>query len=296
MIGPCVAPLETKRHPTPPGVTTGIGQIAVVSFRMEIDRTSETRVRLTQPRDQIKTMTDTIHNVDQAEISKFEELASRWWDPDSEFKPLHDINPLRLDYIERGADGLAGKEVLDVGCGGGILSESMALRGAKVTGIDMGAMPLRVADLHTLETGVEVDYRQVPVETLAAERPASFDVVTCMEMLEHVPEPASVIDACARLVRPGGKVFFSTLNRTPKAYLLAIVGAEYVMGMLPRGTHDYSRFIRPSELDAWVRRTALRTTDLSGMTYNPLTKTYQLDASDLSVNYLVSCVRDDADA
>ncbi|TCW34100.1 3-demethylubiquinone-9 3-methyltransferase [Marichromatium gracile] len=296
MIGPRVAPLETKRHPTPPGVTTAIGQIAVVSFRMEIDRTPETRVRLTQPRDQIKTMTDTIHNVDQAEISKFEELASRWWDPDSEFKPLHDINPLRLDYIERGADGLAGKEVLDVGCGGGILSESMALRGAKVTGIDMGAMPLRVADLHTLETGVEVDYRQVPVETLAAERPASFDVVTCMEMLEHVPEPASVIDACARLVRPGGKVFFSTLNRTPKAYLLAIVGAEYVMGMLPRGTHDYSRFIRPSELDAWVRRTALRTTDLSGMTYNPLTKTYQLDASDLSVNYLVSCVRDDADA
>lgn len=236
-------------------------------------------------------MTETSHNVDRTEIRKFEELASRWWDPHSEFKTLHDINPLRLDYIERGAGGLAGKRVLDVGCGGGILSESMALRGARVTGIDMGTMPLRVAELHTLESGVEVEYRQVPVETLAAEQPDSFDVITCMEMLEHVPRPASVIDACARLVRPGGQVFFSTLNRNPKAFLLAVIGAEYVMGMLPRGTHDYARFIRPSELDAWVRPTSLRTVDMSGMTYNPLTQVYRLDRHNLDVNYLVTCVR-----
>lgn len=236
-------------------------------------------------------MTETSHNVDRTEIRKFEELASRWWDPHSEFKTLHDINPLRLDYIERGAGGLAGKRVLDVGCGGGILSESMALRGARVTGIDMGTMPLRVAELHTLESGVEVDYRQVPVETLAAEQPDSFDVITCMEMLEHVPRPASVIDACARLVRPGGQVFFSTLNRNPKAFLLAVIGAEYIMGMLPRGTHDYARFIRPSELDAWVRPTSLRTVDMRGMTYNPLTQVYRLDRHDLDVNYLVTCVR-----
>ena len=237
-------------------------------------------------------MTETIHNVDHAEISKFEELASRWWDPHSEFKTLHDINPLRLDYIERGAGGLTDKRILDVGCGGGILSESMALRGAQVTGIDMGAMPLRVAELHTLESGVEVDYRRVTVETLAEEQPGSFDVVTCMEMLEHVPHPASVVDACARLVRPGGKVFFSTLNRNPKAFLMAVIGAEYVMGMLPRGTHDYARFIRPSELDAWIRPTELRTVDLMGMTYQPLTRTYRLDPRNLDVNYLVTCVRE----
>ncbi len=182
--------------------------------------------------------------------------------------------------------------MLDVGCGGGILSESMALRGARVTGIDMGAMPLRVAELHTLESGVEVDYRRVPVETLALEQPASFDVVTCMEMLEHVPNPASVVDACSRLVRPGGKVFFSTLNRNVKSFLLAVVGAEYLLGMLPRGTHDYSRFIRPSELDGWIRPTDLRTIDLMGMTYNPLTRTYHLDPRHLDVNYLVTCVRD----
>lgn len=237
-------------------------------------------------------MTETIHNVDHAEISKFEELASRWWDPHSEFKTLHDINPLRLDYIDRGADGLADKRILDVGCGGGILSESMALRGARVTGIDMGAMPLRVAELHTLESGVEVEYRRVTVETLAEEQPGSFDVVTCMEMLEHVPHPASVVDACARLARPGGKVFFSTLNRNPKAFLMAVVGAEYVMGMLPRGTHDYARFIRPSELDAWIRPTELRTVDLMGMTYNLLTRTYRLDPHNLDVNYLLTCVRE----
>ena len=240
-------------------------------------------------------MIQTAQNVDHAEISKFEELASRWWDPNSELKTLHDINPLRLDYIERGAGGLAGKRVLDVGCGGGILSESMALRGAQVTGIDMGAMPLRVAELHTLESGVEVEYRRVPVETIAQEQPGSFDLVTCMEMLEHVPDPASVVDACSRLVRPGGHVFFSTLNRNPKSYLLAVIGAEYILRMLPRGTHDYAHFIRPSELDAWVRRTALRTLDMTGMTYNPLTQVYRLDPHDLDVNYLVTCVRD-ADA
>lgn len=238
-------------------------------------------------------MTATDHNVDHAEIHKFEQLASRWWDPHSEFKALHEINPLRLDYIERAAGGLAGKRALDVGCGGGILSESMALRGAEVTGIDMGEMPLRVAELHTLETGVELSYRRVPVEVLAAEQPAAFDLVTCMEMLEHVPNPASVVDACARLVKPGGTVVFSTLNRNPKSYLLAILGAEYILGMLPKGTHDYARFIRPSELHGWIRPTALRPTDMTGMTYNPLTRTYHLDPHDLTVNYLVTCVRDE---
>jgi 2-polyprenyl-6-hydroxyphenyl methylase/3-demethylubiquinone-9 3-methyltransferase len=233
-------------------------------------------------------------NVDPREIGKFEELAARWWDPESEFKPLHDINPLRLDYIDRAA-GLAGKEVLDVGCGGGILSESMAVRGAQVMGIDLGEMPLRVADLHTLESGVPVSYRRVAVEALAAERPASFDVVTCMEMLEHVPNPASVVDACARLVRPGGLVFFSTLNRNPKSYLFAILGAEYILGMLPRGTHDFARFIRPSELSRWIRAAGISCTDMTGMTYNPFTRTYRLDKGDLGVNYLVTCRRDAED-
>lgn len=235
-------------------------------------------------------MTETIPNVDHAEISKFESLAARWWDPDSEFKSLHDINPLRLDYVNRTA-GLAGKEVLDVGCGGGILSESMALAGARVIGIDMGEEPLRVAELHTLETGVEVEYRQITVEALADERPASFDVVTCMEMLEHVPDPGSVIDACARLVRPGGHVFLSTLNRNPKSYLFAIIGAEYLLSLLPRGTHDYARFIKPSELDAWIRKTELRLTDITGLTYNPVTREYRLAPKDLDVNYLVTCRR-----
>ncbi|MFY9975513.1 MAG: bifunctional 2-polyprenyl-6-hydroxyphenol methylase/3-demethylubiquinol 3-O-methyltransferase UbiG [Chromatiaceae bacterium] len=230
-------------------------------------------------------------NVDPREIGKFEELAARWWDPESEFKPLHDINPLRLDYVDRAA-GLAGKEVLDVGCGGGILSESMALRGARVTGIDLGEMPLRVAELHTLESGVSVDYRRVSAEALAAERPGSFDVVTCMEMLEHVPNPASVVGACARLVRPSGLVFFSTLNRNPKSYLFAVIGAEYILGLLPKGTHDYARFIRPSELDRWIRAAGLTTTDMTGMTYNPFTQAYRLDKEDLGVNYLVTCRRD----
>jgi 2-polyprenyl-6-hydroxyphenyl methylase/3-demethylubiquinone-9 3-methyltransferase len=235
-------------------------------------------------------MTETRRNVDHAEISKFEALAARWWDPHSELKTLHEINPLRLGYIDR-ASALRGKEVLDVGCGGGILSEAMAARGAKVLGIDMGEEPLRVAELHTLESGVDVDYRQIAAEDLADERPASFDIVTCMELLEHIPDPASVIDACARLVRPGGQVFLSTLNRNPKSYLFAIVGAEYVLGMLPRGTHDFARFIRPSELDSWVRRTDLRITDLTGLTYNPITRHYRLDPKDISVNYMVTCKR-----
>ena len=231
-------------------------------------------------------MTNTAHNVDPAEIAKFEKLAARWWDPHSEFKPLHDINPLRLDYIERLAP-LDGKRVLDVGCGGGLLSEGMAARGAQVTGIDMGEAPLSVAKLHLYESGLEVDYRQITAEQMAVEHPGSFDVVTCLEMLEHVPAPDSVIAACARMVKPGGLVVFSTINRNPKAYLLAIVGAEYVLRMLPRGTHDYRKFIRPSELDRWARAADLALHDISGMTYNPLTATYSL-GQDVDVNYLAA--------
>jgi len=229
-------------------------------------------------------------NVDHAEVSKFEQLASRWWDPNSEFKPLHEINPLRLDYIDS-RTGLDGKTVLDVGCGGGILAESMAARGAKVTGIDMGEAPLEVARLHLLESGQQVDYRRIPVEQLAAEMPAQFDVVTCMEMLEHVPDPASVIAACATLVKPGGQVFFSTINRNPKSYLFAILGAEYVLRMLPRGTHDFAKFIRPSELTHWSREAGLNTGDIAGMTYNPLTGVYKIDPRDVDVNYMVACGR-----
>jgi 2-polyprenyl-6-hydroxyphenyl methylase/3-demethylubiquinone-9 3-methyltransferase len=229
-------------------------------------------------------------NVDHAEVSKFEQLASRWWDPNSEFKPLHEINPLRLDYIDSRV-GFNGKTVLDVGCGGGILAESMAARGAKVTGIDMGEAPLEVARLHLLESGQQVDYRRIPVEELATEMPAQFDVVTCMEMLEHVPDPASVIAACATLVKPGGQVFFSTINRNPKSYLFAIVGAEYVLRMLPRGTHDFAKFIRPSELTRWSREAGLDTSDITGMTYNPLTGMYKLDPRDVDVNYMVACGR-----
>ncbi|QQD21943.1 bifunctional 2-polyprenyl-6-hydroxyphenol methylase/3-demethylubiquinol 3-O-methyltransferase UbiG [Oceanospirillaceae bacterium ASx5O] len=226
-------------------------------------------------------------NVDRAEIAKFEALASRWWDMESEFKPLHDINPLRTNYIDSFAQ-LAGKTVLDVGCGGGILSEGMAQRGATVTGIDMGEAPLNVARLHALESGVSIDYRQLPVEQLAAEQPASFDVVTCMEMLEHVPDPASVIKACFDLVKPGGMVFFSTINRNPKAYAFAIIGAEYLLRLLPAGTHDYSKFIRPSELTRWCRAAGLDVTHMTGMVYNPLTKIYKLKDNDVSVNYLMA--------
>ncbi|WP_163575783.1 bifunctional 2-polyprenyl-6-hydroxyphenol methylase/3-demethylubiquinol 3-O-methyltransferase UbiG [Halomonas faecis] len=230
-------------------------------------------------------------NVDPAEVAKFESLASRWWDPDSEFKPLHDINPLRLDFIDARC-GLAGRRVIDVGCGGGLLAEAMAHRGASVTGIDMGEAPLGVARLHARRSEVDVDYRLASAETMAETRPGEFDVVTCLEMLEHVPDPASVIRACATLVKPGGHVFFSTLNRNPKAYALAIVGAEYLLRMLPRGTHDYAKFIRPSELAEWCREAELDVREQSGLVYNPLTRRYRLSASDVSVNYLMHCRRE----
>lgn len=232
-------------------------------------------------------------NVDPAEVAKFEALASRWWDPHSEFKPLHDINPLRLNWIDERV-GLAGKTVLDVGCGGGILSESMARRGATVTGIDMGEAPLAVARLHLLESGQQVDYRRIPVEELAAERPASFDAVTCLEMLEHVPDPAAIVQACFDLVKPGGQVFFSTLNRNPKAYAFAILGAEYILQMLPRGTHDYAKFIKPSELASWVRAAGLDLNDMTGLHYNPLTRRYWL-APNVDVNYMIATQRPSAD-
>ncbi len=229
-------------------------------------------------------------NVDFSEVAKFEALASRWWDRESEFKPLHDINPLRLNFIDERV-GLAGKKVLDVGCGGGILSESMAQRGADVSGIDMGEAPLSVAKLHQLESGLNINYRRITAEELADQEPEQYDVVTCLEMLEHVPEPAKVIAACARLVKPGGQVFFSTINRNPKAYLFAIVGAEYLLKMLPKGTHDFSKFIRPSELGSWTRAAGLKNGDLTGMTYNPLTKQYKLDSKDVTVNYLLQCFK-----
>jgi 2-polyprenyl-6-hydroxyphenyl methylase/3-demethylubiquinone-9 3-methyltransferase len=229
-------------------------------------------------------------NIDPAEIAKFEALAARWWDTHSEFKPLHDINPLRLGYIDERAS-LQGQKVLDVGCGGGILSESMALMGARVTAIDMGKAPLSVAKLHAMETDVEIDYQQITVEQLADKQPGMFDVVTCMEMLEHVPDPASIICACSRLVKPGGSVFFSTINRNPKAWLLAVVGAEYILDMLPKGTHDYNKFIKPSELDTSARQCNLELHNITGMSYNPLTKTYKL-GRDVDVNYMAHYTRD----
>ena len=228
-------------------------------------------------------------NIDHSEIAKFEELASRWWDTQGEFKPLHDINPLRLHYIDERVN-LNGKKILDVGCGGGILSESMARCGADVIAIDMGKAPLSVARLHALESELEIDYRQITVEELAEEMPGTFDAVTCMEMMEHVPDPSSVIKACKTLVKPGGSVFFSTINRNPKSYLFAIVGAEYVLNMLPKGTHDYAKFIRPSELDEWAREHELELRNIIGMTYNPLTRTYKL-GRDVDVNYMVHYLR-----
>ncbi len=231
---------------------------------------------------------NTAANADAQELAKFSELAHRWWDAGSEFRPLHEINPLRLAWIEELAP-LAGKRVLDVGCGGGILAEAMARRAAHVTGIDLAAKPLGVARLHALEQAVaNVEYREVATEALAAEQPACFDVVTCMEMLEHVPDPASVVQACARLARPGGWVFFSTLNRNPKSFLFAIVGAEYVLRLLPRGTHEYARFIRPSELARWCRDAGLVPQAMRGLGYNPFTRRYFMQA-DTSVNYLVAC-------
>ncbi len=228
-------------------------------------------------------------NADAAELNKFSELAHKWWDKSSEFKPLHDINPLRLNYIDK-ALPLKGKTVLDVGCGGGILSESMAERGAKVTGIDLGEKALKVAQLHSLESGVAVDYQLISVEDLAVKQPASFDVVTCLEMLEHVPDPASVVAACAKLVKPGGHVFFSTINRNPKAYLFAVIGAEYVLNMLPRGTHDYAKFIKPSELASYMRPAGLSLQHQIGMSYNPITQHYWL-GDDTSVNYMMHTVK-----
>lgn len=230
-------------------------------------------------------------NVDPAEIDKFAQLASRWWDPNSEFRPLHEINPLRLDFIDERVS-LKGKKVLDVGCGGGILSESMAARGADVTGIDMGDAPLSVATLHLKESGESVAYQKITAEELAEKVPGSFDIVTCMEMLEHVPDPSSTIAACANLVKPGGHVFFSTLNRNPKSWLFAIVGAEYLLNILPKGTHEYMKFIRPSEMDRWARSAGLSIQEFIGMHYNPILKRYSLGPG-VDVNYIAHSIRAD---
>ncbi len=229
-------------------------------------------------------------NADPAELEKFGQLAHRWWDPDSEFKPLHQINPLRLAWID-GKAALAGKKVLDVGCGGGILAESMAAAGSDVFGIDLSDRALKVAELHLLESRLRVRYESISAEDLAARSPGEFDVVTCMELLEHVPEPSSVVSACARLLKPGGHAFFSTINRNPKAYLFAVIGAEYLLKMLPMGTHDYARFIKPSELATACRASGLRSEELIGMTYNPISKQYKL-GRDCDVNYMVHCLRE----
>lgn len=228
-------------------------------------------------------------NADPAEIQKFSDLAHRWWDPTSEFRPLHEINPLRLEWINNCVP-LAGKKVIDVGCGGGILAESMARKGASVTGIDLSEKALKVADLHGLESGISVRYEKIAVEEMAEGEAGQYDVVTCMEMLEHVPDPASIVRACARLVKPGGRVFFSTLNRNPKAYLLAVIGAEYLLQLLPKGTHDYAKFITPAELSQAIRNAGLQLDSLRGMSYNPLSKIYTLNQN-TSVNYLIACTR-----
>ena len=235
----------------------------------------------------------TTDNVDPAEIAKFEALAARWWDPNSEFKPLHEINPLRANWID-GYSSVAGKSLLDVGCGGGLLTEAMAWRGAQVKGIDMGEAPLSVAQLHQLESGLEIDYQKTTAEQLALEMPEAFDVVTCLEMLEHVPDPSAVIAACAALAKPGADLYFSTINRNPKAFVFAIVGAEYILNLLPRGTHEYEKFIKPSELASWIREAGLVMTDASGLTYNPITRHYRLHPRDLSVNYMVRAYKPQA--
>lgn len=237
----------------------------------------------------LRTMTSNASqlNVDPSEIRKFEELASRWWDPQSEFKPLHEINPLRANWIDRQSP-VAEQKVLDIGCGGGILCEALAHRGALVTGIDMGDAPLAVAELHKLESGVEVDYQKSTAEEFAEKHAGEFDIVTCLEMLEHVPEPASVVKACARLVKPGGAVYFATINRNPKSYLLAVIGAEYILRLLPRGTHEYSKLIKPSELGQWIREAGMDIAQMTGMVYNPITRNYRLDPDDVDVNYLIS--------
>jgi len=229
-------------------------------------------------------------NVDPQEIAKFEALASRWWDRSSEFRPLHEINPLRANYIDRHSP-VAGQQLVDVGCGGGILAESMAQRGATVTGIDMGEAPLSVARLHQLESGVDVRYLQSTAEDLAEQEPGSFDVVCCLEMLEHVPDPASVIDACAALAKPGASLYFSTINRNPKAFMFAIVGAEHILQLLPAGTHEYAKFIKPSEMAGWIREAGLVLKDMTGLTYNPITKAYRLNPRDVSVNYMLRATK-----
>lgn len=236
-------------------------------------------------------MTDTTptQNVDPNEISKFNDIASRWWDPDSEFKPLHDINPLRVNYINQHSP-VAGLKVADIGCGGGLVSEGLAQLGAQVTGIDMGEVPINVAKLHLHESKLDIQYKQTTAEELASEQAGQYDIVTCLEMLEHVPEPASVIAACAKLVKPGGTVYFSTINRNPKAWLFAIVGAEYVLNMLPKGTHEYAKLIKPSELDEWARAAELKTQNMIGMHYNPFTKHYKL-AEGVDVNYIMRCTK-----
>jgi len=231
-------------------------------------------------------------NVDAAEIDKFQSLASRWWDPESEFRPLHEINPLRVAYIERQAGPLKGKRILDIGCGGGILAEALASRGARVTGIDMADMSLDVARMHLLESGLEIDYQLVTAEDFAARHAAEFDLVTCLEMLEHVPDPGSIVAAAARATKPGGRLVLSTLNRNPKSFALAILGAEYLLRLLPRGTHEYRKFIRPSELAAALRAAGMRPLDITGMTYNPLTRRYAL-GEDIDVNYLMTAGFDD---
>lgn len=231
-------------------------------------------------------------NVDPAEIDKFQSLASRWWDPDSEFAPLHQINPLRVDYIEQQCGSLEGKRVLDIGCGGGLLCEAMAARGAQVTGIDMADKSLQVARLHLHESGLQVDYRQITAEALAAEADRSYDVVTCLEMLEHVPDPGSILQAAASLLQPGGRLLLSTINRNPKAFALAIVGAEYLLRLLPAGTHSYRKFIRPSEIARCLRAEGLHIEDLTGMSYDPLTRSYSL-GKDIDVNYLLTAAFDD---
>jgi len=228
-------------------------------------------------------------NVDPSEVAKFEKLASRWWDRNSEFKPLHDINPLRANWIDK-LSPVAEQKVLDVGCGGGILCEALAQRGATVTGIDMGEAPLAVGNLHKLESGVEVDYQKSTAEDFAQNHAEQFDIVTCLEMLEHVPDPSSVVRACAAMTKPGGTLFFSTINRNPKSYLLAIIGVEYVLRMLPKGTHEYGKFIRPAELGQWIREAGLELDQMTGLTYNPLTKIYRLNETDVDVNYMI-CVR-----
>jgi 2-polyprenyl-6-hydroxyphenyl methylase/3-demethylubiquinone-9 3-methyltransferase len=235
----------------------------------------------------MKSPSDNMPNADQAELDKFSALAHRWWDPQSEFKPLHEINPLRLNWIDKLAN-LNGKRVIDVGCGGGILAESMAEQGANVTGIDLSDKALRVAKLHLLETGRQVEYLAIAAEHIAEERAETYDIVTCMEMLEHVPDPASVVDACARMCKPGGWLFFSTLNRNPKSYLFAIIGAEYVLNLLPKGTHEWAKFLKPAELSRFIRHAGLDMIEVTGMTYNPFSQVYKL-GSDTDVNYLIAC-------